>query len=487
MQVKKFEARSMKEALEMVKTQLGPDAIILGVRDNKRSFGLVGEGSIEITAAVSEETLQRKRFAESRLREQDRLKLNNSPARVQKDFINRSVDNYQREQDREAPKPITRTRYIEIADEVDGMAVSTQPAAERIRGAAQRAWTAMNSNTEWLEASPTAATATSPKSSAKVAAFAGPAVASAPSSEVQSLKGEIASLRQIIQQFQNVPQQVNASPAVSQHPGAGYGLGYEMSAIFEKLTNAGMAPDITAEILTLAQTRMPAIKMKSKALIDAWVAKYILDTTKVTSEKNPSKVQVFVGPSGAGKTSALIKMASHLVVHDRKRIALVTTDTLKVGAAEQLRIYAQILNVPFAVVRQSSDWNGLMSQLSAFDHIMVDTPGFTLKSIEENSFLRNILPPEALQPAVHLVLEATSKDQDITEIGKRYRGHGFQDVVFTNLDQSVQHGTIYNFMKRFDTALHSFGIGSRVPEDFEMATKERVLDLIFKLTSLRKA
>ncbi|WP_374021172.1 hypothetical protein [Bdellovibrio bacteriovorus] len=60
MQVKKFEARTMKEALEMVKTQLGPDAIILSARDNNKSFGLVGEGSVEITAAVSEETLQKK-------------------------------------------------------------------------------------------------------------------------------------------------------------------------------------------------------------------------------------------------------------------------------------------------------------------------------------------------------------------------------------------------------------------------------------------
>ncbi len=485
MQVKKFEARTMKEALEMVKTQLGPDAIILGVRDNKKSFGLVGEGSIEITAAVSEETLQRKKFAESRMREQEKIKLQNSPARVQKDFINRSVDNFHREQEREAPKQVTRTRYIEIADEVDGMAVSQQPAAERIRGAAQRAWSAMNSGNEWVEAPISTKRASPIPQSAPAATAAKPVT---PTAEVQALKGEIASLRQVIQQFQAMPQQIQQQgPARTQHPGADYGLGFEMSAMFEKLTSSGLASDITAEILNLAQERMPAVKTKSKALVDAWVAKYILDTTRISSEKNNAKVQVFLGPSGSGKTSALIKLAGHLVVSERKKIALVTTDTLKVGASEQLRIYAQILNVPFAVIRQASDWNGLMSQLTAFDHVLVDSPGFTLKSVEENSFLRNILPPEEFQAAVHLVLEATSKDQDITEIGKRYRGHGFDDVIFTNLDQSVQHGTIYNFMKRFEAPLHSFGIGPRVPEDFELATKERVLDLIFKLTSLKKA
>ena len=491
MQVKKFEARTMKEALEMVKTQLGPDAIILGVRDNKKSFGLVGEGSIEITAAVSDETLQRKKFAESRMREQEKLKLQNSPAKVQKEFINRSVDNYHREQEREAPKQITRTRYIEIADEIDGMAVSQQPAAERIRGAAQRAWSAMNAGNDWVEAPISTKRASPipqlPPQNSVAAKPAGNAAVN-PTAEVQALKGEIANLRQVIQQFQAMPQQMQAQgPVRTQHPGADYGLGFEMSAMFEKLTGSGLAADITAEILNLAQERMPAVKTKSKALVDAWVAKYILDTTRISSEKNNAKVQVFLGPSGSGKTSALIKLAGHMVVSERKKIALVTTDTLKVGAAEQLRIYAQILNVPFAIVRQASDWNGLMSQLTAFDHVLVDSPGFTLKSVEENSFLRNILPPQEFQAGVHLVLEATSKDQDITEIGKRYRGHGFDDVIFTNLDQSVQHGTIYNFMKRFETPLHSFGIGARVPEDFELATKERVLDLIFKLTSLKRA
>ena len=66
MQVKKFEARTMKEALEMVKTQLGPEAIILSARDNHRSFGLVGEGSVEITAAISEDSLQKRRFTQSK-------------------------------------------------------------------------------------------------------------------------------------------------------------------------------------------------------------------------------------------------------------------------------------------------------------------------------------------------------------------------------------------------------------------------------------
>ena len=215
------------------------------------------------------------------------------------------------------------------------------------------------------------------------------------------------------------------------------------------------------------------------------MAKHILDTTKIAPEKSPAKIQVFLGPSGSGKTSSMVKLASHLVVQEKKKIALLTSDTLKVGAAEQLKIYAQILNVPFGLIRNSQDWSSVLQHLSQFDQILVDSPGLSLKSLEENSFLRNVMPPKELS-AVHLVMNTTSKDSDLTEMGQRFKGHGFQDVIFTNLDLSVQHGGIYNFMKRFDMPLHSFGIGTRVPEDYEMATKERVLDLLFKLTSLRK-
>lgn len=473
MQVKKFEARTMKEALEMVKSQLGPDAIILSARDNNRSFGLVGEGSVEITAAVSEETLHKKKFTESRLREEDKEKMARSSAKSQKLLIDRMVNKYVAEKEEKIPRAVTRTRYIDIDNDIptqrveaaDKLTVPSEAASERIRNAAQRAWSTMQSTGGWLD--PVTSSAAKPLME---------------SSEVQSLKNEIATLKQVLAQFQQMPQ----SFSTGQHPGADYGLSYEVSPMFEKLTLAGVAPDIAAEMMTLAQQQMPALKLKNKALIEAWTAKQILNTTLIANEKNNSKVQVFVGPAGSGKTASLIKMASHLVVREGKKVALVTTDTMKVGATDQMRIYAQILNVPFAVVRQKSDWDKIMAQLSNYDAILVDYSGVGLKNMQEISFIRNLIPTDKLSPQVHLVLSCLAKDTDLTEIGKRYKVTDFQDVIFTGLDESNQHGTIYNFMKRFSVPLHSFGIGTRVPEDFEVATKERVLDLIFKITKMSR-
>ncbi len=494
MQVKKFEARTMKEALEMVKVQLGPDAIILSARDNNKSFGLVGQGSVEITAAVSEETLQKKKFTESRLREDDREKLSRSSAKIQRQTIDRMVNKYIAEKEERMPRAVTRTRYIDIDDEESQMMAnqSGEMASERIKNAAQRA---LQSAGGWLETQygqpPRAIPNQYQSNQAQSNQVQNAQVqniqvnahqAAVETAEIQTLKNEIAGLKQVLAQFQQIPQ----SFSNAQHPGHSYGLSYDLSHMFEKLTNAGVAEDFAAEILTQAQEQMPALKLKNKALVEAWTAKYILNSTQISADKNPPKIQIFVGPAGTGKTASLIKMASHLVVNENKKVALVTTDTMKVGATDQMRIYAQILNVPFGVVRQKSDWDKIMVQLSNYDAILVDYSGLSLKTMEEISFIRNLIPSEKFPSQVHLVLSCLAKDSDLTEIGKRYKVTGFQNVIFTGLDESSQHGTIYNFMRRFSTPLHSFGIGPRVPEDFEVATKERVLDLIFKITKMQK-
>jgi flagellar biosynthesis protein FlhF len=197
-------------------------------------------------------------------------------------------------------------------------------------------------------------------------------------------------------------------------------------------------------------------------------------------------MHVFVGPMGSGKTSHLVKTAAQLVIRDKKRIAIVSTDTTKVGAVDQLKIYCQILNVPFAVIRDKSEWAWLESQLQNVDHILVDSPGMSLLDMDEIQRIRSLMPPNSEAAQVHLCLSSAMKESDALEAVRRYRIVQPTDLVFTALDLSVQHGVIATVQLRSGLPLHSFGTGPRVPEDFELATKERVLDLLFKLSSLKR-
>lgn len=573
MRVKKFEARTMKEALLMVKHELGPDAVILAARDNRKSFGLAGEGSVEVTAAVSEHTLHKKKFVESRLPDSERARFQRSPARTQREIIERMTEARLRrsQEDERERRPITSTSYIDIPDEdrpvratsahpkqaivtrqaraagsvremprkdrraefdgqsrrssfahVNGRNVDdviadfdegaradhpspmvdaghapappSDRAKARIRSAVREAWRAglstagqdLLSDAPLKDRSGGSVTAR-PMASATVAAATeqqGRELGAADAGrefELINLKNEVNRLQKVIDGFQTVPQTF-----VGTHPGADYGVSYDLSFMFQKLQSAGISSENVAEIMTAAQSRMDPLQIKKRPLVDAFVARWFLSHIQVCEQPYANRVHCFVGGSGSGKTSSLVKMASHLVVREKKKIAVLTTDSFKVGAADQLKIYCQILNVPFAIVRNATEWEWVLGQLGHVDHILVDFPGLQLGDLDEIHRLKSLLPPAAAAATFHLVVSATAKDGDAMEIARRYKITDFADLMFTNLDQSVQHGVIYNLMKKTARPLHSFGTGARIPEDFEAATKERVLDLIFRLTRIRK-
>ncbi|MGE0761705.1 MAG: flagellar biosynthesis protein FlhF [Bdellovibrionales bacterium] len=469
MQVKKFEAKNMKEALELVKRHLGPEAIILSAKDNSRGFGIAGQKSVEVTAAISEETLRRKRLAESKLSQSLKERFDQVPARQQRNFIDKA--NTVTEAPAPRPKPM---RYAEIMDEDQGampMAAHSAVAAEqRVKSAAQRAFQAMNEAA--VVPTPVPAPITRPLAVSRSATEP---------VEIRDLKAEILNLRKIIESFQKIPQSF-----VTMHPGADAGISYELSGMYQKLLRAGIGNDNAIEILKHAQNTLAKEQLQKPAFVDAWVARYLMDQTQIADQRTANRYHLFIGSAGQGKTSALVKLAGHMVICEKKRIAIVTTDTTRVGSSEQLRIYAQILNVPFAIIRQPSDWAEVRTRLAHAEHILVDYPGLNLKSIQEVDTIRSLMPSGEGGVSTHYVQSVLANDESAFETASRYQMIGFSDVIFTGLDEAAQHGLIYNFQKRFQVPLHSFGIGNQIPEDLEPATKERVVDLLFKLSKLRK-
>lgn len=468
MQVKKFEARTMKEALEMVKTQLGPEAIILSARDNQKSFGLVGQGSVEITAAISEENLLKRKYAEAKMTEQKKAQYSQSSAKIQKDFIQKAVKPKPTVSEPVTYRPMTTRRYIDIADTTEQAqsedVFNPSVAGERIKEDAQKAWSMMNDRA--LPATQ-AVQATSEN------------LATMESYQIAALKSEIETLKTLLGQFKNVPQNM-----VSTHPGAHMGIPYEFSFLYEKLKSEGVEDREIFELLDFSKQVIPAHKHKNKALLEGLVAKKMLEQTLISDQQqSQEKFHFFFGPSGAGKTSALVKIASQKVVAENKKVALLTTDIFKVGAADQLRIFAQILNVPFAVVRNPQSWIQLQPHFEGVDYVFVDFPGFSLKKLEEVKSLESLIPKNVKSRINHLVLSSVGKFEDLHDIIQRYKTVKIDDLIMSGIDECVQHGNIYSLMRRNQIPLYGFGIGSRLPEDFEYASKERLLDLIFKITS----
>lgn len=484
MQVKKFEARTIKEAIELVKFHMGPDAIILSAKDNGKNFGLLGESSVEVTAAISESRLQRKKVAEKKLDSQSIKKFQSASAKMQKEFINKvfsqkndeSEDmNYEMTESPEkpaAPAPpapvskrngITAHRYIDIEESSD-LATFTESAKEQYN------------SSELTRPIARQVPLVSPYAQK-------PNVVQTTGANVQvaNLQNEIAYLKNMLSRFQNMPQNF-----VSMHPGAEDGIPYELSFTFKKLLDAGLAHKNIVPILRHANEILPTEHKKKKAFVDGWVIKYLLENIKINDKPLRSKYQIFVGPTGQGKTSTVVKMACHLVMNEKKKIAILSGDYVKIGANDQIKIYAQILNVPCAAISLNEDWAVLQKKLESFDYVLIDTPGVNLKNSQELNVLKAVLPPSLEGMDVHYVQSAMARDVDAFEVARRFKIIGFQDVIFTRLDEAVQHGIIYNFQKEFSVPLHSFGIGNAIPEDYEFASKERVVDLFFHLSKIKK-
>lgn len=464
MQVKKFEAGTMKEALEMVKTQLGPDAIILSAKGNTRN-GLLGKNSVEVTAAVSESTLTKKKFAESKLREQDRKKFQAATARTQRIFIEDVITGYQKEQQEKQRPPITRTPYVDINDEE-----SKIPAGSVGKNVKSLLSKIMSEDLDILSDDPIDQMATRLKK-------AQPSLAIPVDPSVQQLKEEISRLRGVIEGYKS-----DLPNKVSLHPGANLGIPYELSSLFDRLTHIGLSEESAFELVQTAQKQMSPIQLKDKSLVEAWLFKYLLENIKVSSDFVNGRVHIFAGPGGSGKTSSLIKFATYLAVAKKSSLAILTADNFKIGAADQLKILARILNVPFGVIRSNADWDHYMKVFKNVDYILVDFPGLSLKNPQELQLLKQYLPPTAVVKSIHYVQSAVCRDNEAIEMGKRYLGLGFDDTIFTCVDEAVHHGIFFNFQKHFDVPIHSLGIGPKIPEDYEIAIKERVLDLMFKIT-----
>ncbi len=462
MQVKKFEAGTMKEALEMVKTQLGPDAIILSAKGNTRN-GLLGKNSVEVTAAVSETTLQKKRLAESKLRDQDKKKFLSSPARQQKAFIENVITEYQKEQAEKIRPPVTRVPYVDIHDEEKQMPASSV-------GKNVKALLSKIMSDESLDGSDDPVDQMASRLRNARASMA-------PELGVQELKQEISRLKGVIEGYKS-----DLPNKISLHPGASWGVPFELSAMFDRLTTIGISEENAFELVQIAQKQLSTPQLKDKAVVEAWMFRHLLETIRVCDDPYRGRVHLFVGAGGQGKTSSLVKFATHLVVAKKHSVAILSADNFKIGAADQLRILSRILNVPFGMIRSSADWEHYLKVFKNVDYILVDFPGLSLKAPQEVQLLQQYMPPKSVVRSVHYTQSTVCRDSEAIEMGKRYQALGIDDVVFTCVDEAVHHGIFFNFQKRFDVPIHSLGIGPKMPEDYEIAIKERVLDLMFKIT-----
>ncbi|MCM1086799.1 MAG: flagellar biosynthesis protein FlhF [Muribaculaceae bacterium] len=181
------------------------------------------------------------------------------------------------------------------------------------------------------------------------------------------------------------------------------------------------------------------------------------------------KVVFFVGPTGVGKTTTIAKIASKFQVDEKKKVALLTADTYRIAAAEQLRTYANILEVPFRVVYAVEEMEQALKDFKDYDYILVDTAGHSYHNeVQKENMSRFIHSLDGVvEREVFLVLSATTKYRDLVSIADAYKEMADYKLIFTKLDETTTLGNLLNLRLYTGAPLSYVTCGQNVPDDIE--------------------
>ncbi len=187
----------------------------------------------------------------------------------------------------------------------------------------------------------------------------------------------------------------------------------------------------------------------------------------------------FVGPTGVGKTTTIAKLASHFKLDKKARVALITSDTYRIAAVEQLRTYANILDIPMQVVYTVEEFNDAVKQFEGYDLILVDTAGRSHKNLEQCNEVIHLVndcktDEEKIVKQVYLVLSTATKYKDLLKITEAYAGLKKYNLVFTKLDETTYLGNILNIKLKTDAPLSYVTSGQVVPDDISRLNAQKV-------------
>lgn len=182
-------------------------------------------------------------------------------------------------------------------------------------------------------------------------------------------------------------------------------------------------------------------------------------------EESPRFV-FFIGPTGVGKTTTIAKIASEFKLNRKAKIAMLTSDTYRIAAVEQLRTYANILGIPLKVIYSAGELKDMIEELNGFDVVFIDTAGRSHKNKEQREDIKellNVVPEDKRQ--VYLVLTATTKYKDLCKIADAYKELTEYSLIFTKLDETACLGNVLNLKMYTNASLSYTTWGQNVPDD----------------------
>ena len=470
--VRTFRARSMREALDLVRDELGADALILHTRQVARRRLLPWKKAVqevEITASRTFDTSPKQSRKPARRSAQARTE----PATPTSAETSRATT---------AARPAAPLPSMPHKSQPSGprLDVSSEPPASVADVLGRpRSLTAFHAD------SPSTAESEAPRF-ARRRFFEKPperhaGTAAADTIAPKTLKADpadpTAALSRRLDAIQQMLQDLGRSQVRARHEE----IPSELFQLYTELIDGEVEDALARELIwQLKRSATPGQLTDlaaAKALLTARVESEIRCCEPITPRPGRRKVVALVGATGVGKTTTIAKLAANFRLRSGIKMGLVTVDTYRVAAVEQLRTYAEIIELPMKVVTNPLEMRRALDELAGLDLVLVDTGGRSPKDDLQIQELKSLLA-EARVDEVHLVLSLTSSVRMLEVSAAKFAPAGTTSMILTKLDEASGVGVLLSVARRINLPISYLTAGQAVPDDIEPAHPRRIARLI---------
>ncbi len=261
------------------------------------------------------------------------------------------------------------------------------------------------------------------------------------------------------------------------------GFAGSWAVLYKRLVDAEIRPEVAEDLVRSIKNSKEAPDSEIEKKFVSVLGEHFPVSGPIRQKEDGPVVVAFVGPTGSGKTTTLAKLAAHCSLDKKMAVSIVTADTYRIAAIEQIRTFADIVNIGLQVVFSPDEAVGALEACENDDIVFVDTAGRSQKNAQHIRELEEML--EALKPdETHLVLSATTKDSDLTDVLRRYKNTGVNRLLFTKLDETTRLGNVFNAVSRSGIAVSYFTMGQSVPDDIELARPGRFVQRLWEGSSV---
>jgi flagellar biosynthesis protein FlhF len=252
---------------------------------------------------------------------------------------------------------------------------------------------------------------------------------------------------------------------------------------YEKLQKFNIDDDIATALIHRWKGHYPNYKRGEKVdvrLLEKYIGEMIIPAGPIQLKTKGPTTVMLVGPTGVGKTTSIAKLAARYKIQQKKSIGLITIDTYRIAAVEQLRTYADLIGIPLKVIDSPDALQEALRSFSDRDLILIDSAGRSPRNTEKMNELHQYVHA-AQADELHLVLSMSVGADVMADTLKRYQEFSVSKLLFTKLDEAVNYGAILGIINKTQKPIGYITTGQEVPDDIEVVTQERLARLILHL------